>query len=388
MYIDTEEGLIELAEKLRACEMLAIDTEFIREKTYFHRLGLIQVAGNGICAAVDPIAIKNIDPFLDLVKDPRILKVFHAGKQDLEILYRLCKEPIGPVFDTQVAATMVGWGAQISFAKIVHKVTGKRIHKTETYTDWCRRPLSKSQIEYALDDARYLVPVYEKLLKQLKKMDRLEWMEGELRDLSDPEKFKLPDPREQYARIKNIRGLKPGNLAVLRELAAWREEEAMRRDCLAKSIVRDEPLLEIARQLPRDARTLTTFRGFNSKEAALSGEKILKAIQAGLAVPEDQIPVLPETEGYSTSPGVEGLLAAYVQIRSEELKIEPNMLADRRLIHEFVKHCELKQDLDGLPLFQGWRRKLIGEALYSILEGKVGLAVDKAGKVILVPSRD
>ncbi|MBI4389376.1 MAG: ribonuclease D [Nitrospinae bacterium] len=388
MYIDTEEGLVELSEKLSACDMLAIDTEFIREKTYFHRLGLIQVAGNGMCAAVDPIAIKNIDPFLNLVKDPRILKVFHAGKQDLEILYRLCKEPIRPVFDTQVAATMVGWGAQISFAKIVHKVTGKRIHKTETYTDWCRRPLSTSQIEYALDDARYLVPVYEKLLKQLKKMDRLEWMEGELRDLSDPEKFKLPDPREQYARIKNIRSLKPRNLAVLRELAAWREEEAMRRDCLAKAIVRDEPLLEIARQLPEDVKSLSAFRGFNSKEAAVSGERIFKAIRAGLAVPEDQIPVLPESEGYSTSPGVEGLLAAYVQIRSEELKIEPNMLADRRLIHEFVKHYELKQELNDLPLFQGWRRKLIGEALYSILDGKVGLAVDKAGKVILVPSRD
>jgi ribonuclease D len=279
---------------------------------------------------------------------------------------------------------MVGWGAQISFAKIVNKVTGKRIHKTETYTDWCRRPLSKNQIDYALDDVRYLVPVYEKLVKSLKKMNRLEWLDGEWEELENPDNFRLPDPRTQYAKIKNIRSLNPRNLAVLRELASWREEEAMRRDCLPKAIVRDEPLLEIARNLPQDLKSLTAFRGLNPKEASQSGEQIFNCIRIGLAVPEDQIPVLQETSGYSTSPGVESLLAAYVQIRSEELKIEPNMLADRKLIHEFVKYCELGKNLDELPLFQGWRKELIGKTLYSILNGQVGLVVDKAGKVSLI----
>lgn len=384
MHITASDELVALSEELGKCSMLALDTEFVREKTYFHQLGLIQVAGKGVCAIIDPISIKDLTPLLDLIKNPNILKVFHAGRQDLEILYRLCGEAIRPVFDTQIAATMMGWGAQISFAKIVHKVTGKRIHKTETYTDWCRRPLSKSQIDYALDDVRYLVPVYEKLVGSLKKINRLEWLAEEWHQLENPDNFTLPDPRMQYARIKNIRNLKPRNLAVLRELASWREEEAMRRDCLPKSIVRDEPLLEVARLLPQDVKNLASIRGMNSKEASHSGEKIFSSIKQGLSVPEDQIPVLQDGEGYATRPGVEGLLAAYVQIRCEELKIEPNMLADRKLIHEFVKHYELQGNMDDIPLFQGWRKELIGKTLYSILDGQVGLAIDKKGKVCLI----
>lgn len=387
MYITVEAELVALCERLKSCSMLAIDTEFVREKTYFHQLGLIQIAGNGICAIVDPVTIKNLDPLLDLIKNQKILKVFHAGQQDLEILHRLCGCSIRPIFDTQIAATMVGWGAQISFAKIVQKVTGKRIHKTETYTDWCRRPLSKSQIDYALDDVRYLVPVYEKLVKSLKQLNRLEWLDGEWKELEDPVKFKLPDPRSQYLKIKNARSLNPRNLAVLRELAAWREEEAMRRDCLAKAVIRDEPLLEIARLLPKDVKVLGTIRGLNSKEVHHNADQIFSVIKAGLSVPEDQFPSLPDTQGYSTSPGVESLLAAYVQIRSEELRIEPSMLADRKLIHEFVRCYELKNDMETLPLFQGWRKELIGDTLYSLLDGQVGLIIDGAGKVSLVPAK-
>ena len=157
----------------------------------------------------------------------------------------------------------------------------------------------------------------------------------------------------------------------------------MRRDCLPKAIVRDEPLLEIARHLPQDVKSLTAFRGFNSKEASQSGERIFNSIRVGLAVPEDQIPVLLDVPSYSTSPGVESLLAAYVQIRSDELKIEPNMLADRKLIHEFVKYYELKKNLDELPLFHGWRKDLIGDILYSILDGQKGLVINKSGEVSL-----
>ena len=147
MYVTNQEDLIALCERLSSCEMLAIDTEFVREKTYFHRLGLIQVAGGGNCAAIDPILVGDLQPFLQIVRSPKVLKVFHAGKQDLEILFRLCGEAVYPIFDTQIAASLVGWGSQISFAKIVHKAIGKKIHKGETYTDWCRRPLTKNQID-------------------------------------------------------------------------------------------------------------------------------------------------------------------------------------------------------------------------------------------------
>ena len=310
MYVTTEDELAVLCEKLKSCEVLALDTEFVRERTYFHRLGLIQVAGDDICAVVDPILISDIGPFLKIITNPKVVKIFHAARQDLEILVRLSGQVITPVFDTQVAAALVGWGAQISFARIVQKVTGKKIHKTETYTDWCRRPLSKSQIDYALDDARFLLPVYERLGQVLKKMNRQDWIQAEFAKLEKPQVYDLPDPRRQFLKIKNVRNLKRKNLAVMVELAAWREEEAIRRDSLPKSVVRDEPLLEIARSLPKKPDDLANIRGFHRKEVSKSGTAILDAVIKGLAMPEDQIPELPAFDGYSTGNGVEELLAA------------------------------------------------------------------------------
>ncbi len=179
MYLTTEKDLADFCDQLKSSPTLAVDTEFVRERTYYHKLGLIQVSDGMRCAAIDPIHIPNLDPFLDLIRNQNTVKVFHAARQDLEILYRLCNETIQPVFDTQIAASVVGWGSQISFAKIVNKVLGKKIDKSETYTDWCRRPLSERQIEYALDDVRLLFPVYENLKKILKRLDREEWLQGE-----------------------------------------------------------------------------------------------------------------------------------------------------------------------------------------------------------------
>ncbi len=386
MYITTAEELSALCEKLKKCTVLTLDTEFVRERTYFHKLGLIQVGGDGICAALDPILLPSLDPFLKLIQNPDVVKVFHASKQDLEILFRLSGIVARPVFDTQVAASIVGWGSQISFAKIVQKVTGKKIHKTETYTDWCRRPLSDNQVEYALDDVRYLFPVYEKLLKVLTRLNRLDWVQGEFEKLENPKTFALPDPRRQYLKIKNIRNLKRRNLAVMVELAAWREEEAVKRNCLPKAVVRDEPLLEIARTLPKKPDALSAIRGFHRKEVSKSGASIMQAIETGLAVPEQDIPELPEYDGYSTRKGVEELLAAYVQIRSEELKIEPSVLAHRKQIHDFVKCYEQGENLEEHFLFQGWRKECIGSRLHALLEGEKGLGIDKSGRVTLIAS--
>ncbi|MCH8156892.1 MAG: ribonuclease D [Nitrospinae bacterium] len=385
MYITTEEDLIALCERLKPSSVLALDTEFVRERTYYHRLGLIQVASESVCAVIDPIRIRNIDPFLDLIKNQNTLKVFHAARQDLEIMHRLCGDVLRPVFDTQIAASVVGWGAQISFAKIVHKVLGKKIHKAETYTDWCRRPLSDSQIEYALDDVRLLFPVYQKLVAVLKKYKREDWLEGEFKFLEDPENFKAPEPQRLFARIKNVRSLFPQNLAVMYELSAWREGEAQNRDCLAKSIVRDEPLLEIARKLPKDEQGLGQIRGFHRKEVARSSKEIFAAIQKGLQTPEDQIPQLPEVDVYHAPPGVEELLAAHVRVRAEELKIEATVLADRKKIHDFVKCYEQNKNMEDHALYRGWRKEGIGTLLYSVLKGEQGLAIGKEGRLKVLP---
>jgi len=364
--------------------MLAIDTEFVRERTYFHRLGLIQVASDKICAAIDPITVPDLNPFLEIIRKPEILKVFHAAKQDLEIFYRLCGEAIHPIFDTQIAASLVGWGAQISFAKIVQKVSKKHICKAHRYTDWCRRPLSPGQIEYALDDVRYLTPVYWKLNSVVKKLNRQDWVRGEMLFLEDPKSFQLNDPKKQFTRLKNIRSLKPKQLAVLRDITAWREIEAQERDTLPKSIIRDETLLELARSSPADMDGLKSLRGFHQKEISRSGKTLLKIIEDGKNCPEAQCPELPSTDSYTAPKGIEEILAAGVQIRSEELRIEPNILADRKQIHDFVKCYDREENIEDHFLFQSWRRKCIGETLYSILDGRLALSVGPQKKVELI----
>ncbi|PIQ98965.1 MAG: ribonuclease D [Nitrospinae bacterium CG11_big_fil_rev_8_21_14_0_20_45_15] len=384
IYIENEEQLLDFCEKIQDSKMLAIDTEFVRERTYFHRLGLIQVASDDVCAAIDPISVPDLTPFLEIIKKPEILKVFHAAKQDLEIFYKLCGEAIGPIFDTQIAASLVGWGAQISFAKIVQKVSKKHICKAHRYTDWCRRPLSTGQIEYALDDVRYLTPVFWKLNAVVKKLNREEWVRGEMLYLENPKSFQLNDPQKQFLRLKNIRSLNPKQLAVLREITAWRELEAQSRDTLPKSIIRDETLLEVGRSTPTDMEGLRSLRGFHHKEIARSGKVLLKLIEDGLNCPDDQCPELPNADSYTAPKGVEELLAAGVQIRSEELRIEPNVLADRKQIHDFVKCYDRNENFENHFLFQSWRKKCIGETLCGILEGRVVLAVGPQKKVELV----
>jgi len=382
MYLTTDQGLADFCDQLNSSPILAIDTEFVRERTYYHKLGLIQVSDGTHCAAIDPIHISNLEPFLNLVRNQNTVKVFHAARQDLEILHRLCNGVIQPVFDTQIAASVVGWGSQISFAKIVSKVLGKKIDKSETYTDWCRRPLSEQQIEYALDDVRLLFPVYENLKKVLKRLNREEWLQGEFIPLEDPDNFKAPNLEKLYMRSKNIRTLAPKNFAIICELAQWREKEAQVRDCLAKNIVRDESLLELARKAPIGSEELSRIRGLHKNEITRSKKNILAAIQRGLNLPLDQIPKLPEFEIYKAPPGIEEMLSALVQIRAEKLKIEPSVLADRKKINDFVKCFDQKRSLENHPLFCGWRKQAIGNQLYLALTGEMALAIGKKGKLI------
>jgi len=382
MYLTTDQGLADFCDQLISSPVLAIDTEFVRERTYYHKLGLIQVSDGTHCAAIDPIHISNLEPFLNLVRNQNTVKVFHAARQDLEILHRLCDGAIQPVFDTQIAASVVGWGSQISFAKIVNKVLGKKINKTETYTDWCRRPLSEGQIEYALDDVRLLFPVYENLKKVLKRLNREEWLQGEFIPLEDPDNFKAPNLEKLYMRIKNIRTLAPKNFSIICELAQWREKEAQVRDCLAKNIIRDESLLELARKAPIDSEGLSRIRGLHKNEITHSKKNILAAIQRGLNLPLDQIPKLPEFEIYKAPPGIEEMLSALVQILAEKLKIEPSVLADRKKINDFVKCFDQKLSLENHPLFCGWRKQAIGNQLYLALTGEMALAIGENGKLV------
>ena len=216
-------------------------------------------------------------------------------------------------------------------------------------------------------------------------LKRSDWMEGELAIWENPDTFALPDPQSRYMKIKNLRTLNPRNIAVLRELAAWREKVAVSRDCLAKSIVRDETLLEIARKMPTDVKDLSALRGFYHKEVAKSGIAIIKSVKRGKEALEGELPTLPESDGHSTTRGIEELLSAFVQIRSEELKIEPSVLADRKRIHSFATHFEQRMNMDEHFLLQGWRKECIGKPMLSLLNGEVGLKINPLGQVTLIP---
>lgn len=385
MYITQKKQLTDLCSRLCDTSRIAVDVEFMREKTYFPILALVQVASEGICAAIDPIEIKSFDPLYEILHNPKIEKVFHASRQDLEIFFQYSGKPVQNIFDTQIAASLVGFGAQVSLMKLVEKTAGVRLEKTQQYTNWIRRPLSDCQIEYALNDVRYLLQSQTYLLNKLQKLKRDSWLVDEFATLSDPALYELPQPDNQYLKIKGIRSLKPRSLAILRELAAWRELEARKRNRYCNSIIREEALLGIAKRIPRTMEELSSMRGVELKQ---NGTSILEAIERGLAVPDSEVPELPATNNTGVSDGTEGLLWVYTQHRGKKLKISPSYLATRQEIQELTTLKD-KNAISGHSLMSGWKKDLIGNDLLLLLEGKASLGIDsRTGNLKLIRANE
>ncbi|MBI5186241.1 MAG: ribonuclease D [Nitrospinae bacterium] len=384
MLITDIKQLKSFCSSLKGVSRLAVDVEFMREKTYFPILALVQVASENDCAAIDTLAIQSLDPLLDILHNHKVMKVFHSGKQDLEIIYQNSGKPVRNIFDTQMAASLVGFGAQISLLKLVESAVGVRLNKSETYTDWTRRPLSENQVSYALNDVRYLLQAQDFLLNKLREHKREEWLEEEFIRMEDPSLYELPLPENQYRKIKGIRSLRPRELAVLRELAAWRELEARKRDRFLNAIVREETLLALARQATSCVKDLKLVRGLHPNEIKNNGPDILEAIRKGLAAPKSEWPVLPPLENDDFSNGAEGLLWSFTQHRGKKLKINPAFLASRKEIKEFVKSYKTGSAMEH-TLMQGWKKKLIGHDLLSIIEGNASLGIDpRSGGLRLV----
>ena len=259
-YIRDEAGLMALCAQLRGHDRLAVDTEFMGEDSFHPRLEIIQVAAGDVIAIIDYQKVPTLEPFFSLLDDTRVLKALHAGRQDLEIFSVLSGSVPTPVFDTQVAAAMVGYGTQIGYAQLVKQVLRITLEKSETFTNWAQRPLTPEQIVYALEDVRYLLALHDHLVRQLKALGRLEWAEEEFRRVQSLADHEARDPRLRYQRIRGWEGLSPRARGVLREVAAWREHEAKRRDRPRGRILRDEILIEIARRNPAGPETLATCR--------------------------------------------------------------------------------------------------------------------------------
>ncbi len=375
MHVITTQAELETAiAALEKSDFVTVDTEFIRETTFWPILCLIQMAAPGITALVDPLAPDlDLAPFFRLMGNEKVAKVFHAARQDIEIIVHLGDLVPHPVFDTQVAAMVCGFGDSVSYDQIVQKITGARLDKSSRFTDWRHRPLSDKQLDYALADVTHLIEVYRHLAAELEREDRGHWLNEEMAVLTARETYD-PRPEDAWKRLK-MRLRKPQELAVLQAVAAWREREARERDVPRGRVLKDDAIYEIAQQQPRDtaalARLRTTPKGW---ERSSSATGLLAAVNAALAIPKEEMPKLPKTfqppEG--TSAAAE-LLKVLLRIVAEKQGVAAKVLASSDDIDRIAAEGE-KADV---PALQGWRRAVFGDAALKLVRGEIGIKFDK-----------
>jgi len=379
--IEKQKDLEVLCRELATRGEFALDTEFVRERTFFIQLGIVQVSAGDLEAVIDPQGLSSLDPLFELVASPQVEKIVHAGEQDFAVLYEAGGAAPRNVFDTQIAAALVGYGDQISYARLVAKVTGVQLDKLETLTDWTARPLTEAQIDYSLEDVRYLPDVRRHLGERLSELGRAGWEREEGSRLESESTYRAPEPREFYRRLK-ASGLSAVSLGVLREVAAWREETARARNLPRGWVLRDQSLLEIARRRPQSVKSLRQIRSLKPQQISKDGEMMVAAVRAGAAEPvkEDR----PDTPHLKMPDEVEStarLLEAWLYARAAEAEIAPSMLATRGDLKTLAA-AHYHAQLPALPLLEGWRRELVGQDLLDILEGKKALRLDgRKGKL-------
>ena len=369
MLITSSQALAEFCAALRGAPYIAVDTEFMREKSYHSRLCLVQVAYGEHAAAIDPLA-KGIDltPLGDLLLDPAIVKVLHAATQDLEIFLEKTGQVPAPVFDTQIAASVCGLGEQPGYAKLVSEILGVHIDKASQATDWSLRPLSDRQLSYALCDVTHLCGVYEALVARLEATGRSAWVKEEMEALLDPTRYRV-EPREAWRRLK-LRKEKRQTLAVLRELAAWREQRAMDRDIPRGWVVRDEALVEIARHLPETESELARVRTISTKVAqSQDGVAMLDAVTTALATPEETWPELPpKRRRISGHEPLVALLQALLTVRCTAHDVAPSVVARRSELDRIATETD-----PDVPALKGWRRVVFGADALDLCAGRLAL---------------
>jgi ribonuclease D len=365
IHVETPKQLLDLCERIRGSRWLALDTEFMREKTYYPKFCLLQLCNGETAASIDPITLHDLEPLLEIIYDPSVLKVWHSARQDLEIFHHLWHELPAPLFDTQLAATLIGLGDQVGYGNLVGSILGHNLDKGHTRTDWSLRPLEKPQLRYALDDVIYLGELYLNLDRRLRELQRDQWLEEDFATLADPSTY-INVPEDAWQRIKGRQKLKGAQLAVLRSLAAWRETSAMKADRPRRWILKDEVMVELARRQPGNAVGLERVRGLEAGTLKRHGNELLELIGAAARLPKSQWPgennLWPRLS--SNQDAQVDLLMCSLRLLSEKHRITPTAICNRRELEALV--CG-GRDLD---LLHGWRRALAGEALLQVLEGK------------------
>ena len=378
--ITTTQALSQFCDRLSQHEFVTVDTEFIREQTFWPKLCLIQLAGPGEEAIVDPLE-RGIDlaPFYQLMADERVVKVFHAARQDLEIVWTQARLIPHPIFDTQVAAMVCGFGESVSYVSLVKQVTGRDLDKSSRFTDWARRPLTERQLAYALGDVTHLRDVYKRLDAELKSSGRSRWLDEEMAELLDARTYETP-PEEAWRRLK-LRVKNRKGLAVLIELAAWRDRAAQTQDVPRNRILRDEALYDIASHAPTDVAQLSQLRslseGFGRSARA---KEIVEAVKQGLARDPKTVPQLREGTGVPAekSATVE-LLRVLLKACAARNKVAPRLIAGADDLERLVV-----EDNPDVPALKGWRYQLFGAEAQRLKRGEVALKVVD-GEVVAVP---
>jgi ribonuclease D len=373
------DALATFCQRQRQAEFVAIDTEFMRDKTYWPQLCLVQIAGPDEAAAIDTLAPGlDLAPLYELLADPRVVKVFHAARQDVEIFFHLTGLIPTPLVDTQVAAMVCGFGDAVSYENLAAKLAGARIDKSSRFTDWAHRPLTERQLQYALSDVTHLRPAYEHLQRRIEKTGRSEWVSEEMAVLTDPATYRL-EPREGWRRIK-FRTDKPRALAVLREVAAWREEEAQHRDLPRSRILKDETLCEIAAHAPTDVEHLARCRGLSRAVAEnRQGQAILAAVKRGIEIPAGECPVPAPRRDLPAGLGpVVELLRVLLKMRCEDHAVAQKLVANAEDLELIAADDEA-----DVPALVGWRREIFGADALALKHGRLALTtVGRRVKVV------
>ena len=376
LIVDTD-TLKAFCERVGKSDYVTVDTEFIRDKTYWPRLCLVQVAGAGAdeAMAIDTLS-EHIDlaPLFALMNDPGVLKVFHAARQDVEIFWHLDGRVPAPIFDTQVAAMVCGFGDSVGYERLVAKLARASIDKTQRFTDWSRRPLAKKMLDYAISDVTHLRVVYDKLSAQLERNGRAGWLSEEMATLTDPATYRQA-PEDAWRRVKN-RLRKPRHVAIFRSLAAWREVEAQRRDVPRNRILRDESLGEIAAHEPRSAEDLSRMRGLGRDRIGHANAQAIIALVAEVsAAPSSSYPEVAPPPPPSNHVGpTADLLKVLLKLRCEENDVALKLVATTDDIEAIAR-----DDAADVAALHGWRHEIFGKDALALKHGRIALTVEHGG---------
>lgn len=370
-FVDSVAELELLCQKMKQEPWLAIDTEFLREKTYYPKFCLLQIATLEWVACIDPIALEGeMDVLFEIINDPAIVKVLHSCRQDVEIFYQLSGKLPAPVYDTQLAAPLLGFQENPGYAMLVSGFLNINLSKIHTRTDWSQRPLSAEQIQYAADDVIYLAKIYQMMLQKLQELGREGWLKDDFEQLMDPDLYDIP-PENAWLKIRGKNKLTGKQLAIVQVLAEWREQAAKKDNRPKNWILRDELILDMAKLQPTDLPSIAKIRGVNDGFIRRNGQLVCQLIKKAQEMPGLKLKSKANNKKTQQQEAVLDVLSGVVRLRADENSLNPIILATRK-------------DLEGLllddqqsPLLHGWRYSMVGQELQNMLQGKVSVSVDQ-----------